>query len=59
MRRLTTDPADDIMPSWSPDGTQIAFVRLGPEGPRIHLISPIAGSERKVSDFPLTFATPS
>jgi serine/threonine protein kinase len=59
MRRLTTDPAMDIMPSWSPDGTQIAFVRLGPEGPRIHLISPVAGSERKLSDFPLTFATPS
>jgi Tol biopolymer transport system component/predicted Ser/Thr protein kinase len=58
-RRLTTDPAWDIMPSWSPDGTEIAFVRLGPEGPRIHLISPIAGSERKLSDFPLTFATPS
>ncbi len=30
MRRLTTDPAVDIMPTWSPDGKQIAFVRLGP-----------------------------
>ena len=25
--RLTTDAADDRLPAWSPDGTQIAFVR--------------------------------
>jgi Tol biopolymer transport system component/tRNA A-37 threonylcarbamoyl transferase component Bud32 len=59
MRRLTTDPAWDIMPTWSPDGRQIAFVRLGPDGPRIHLISPLGGAARKLSDFPLAFATPS
>jgi serine/threonine protein kinase len=58
MHRLTTDPAMDIMPNWSPDGRQIAFVRLGPNGPRIHLISPLGGSDRKLSDFPLAFARP-
>jgi Tol biopolymer transport system component len=57
--RLTTDPARDIMPSWSPDGKQIAYVRLGPDGNRVHLISPLGGSDRKLSDFPLAFGTPS
>jgi Tol biopolymer transport system component len=26
--RLTTDPAEDNRPTWSPDGTQVAFIRL-------------------------------
>lgn len=25
LRRLTSDPADDLDPAWSPDGTQLAF----------------------------------
>ena len=25
MKRLTNDPGDDAFPSWSPDGTRIAF----------------------------------
>jgi len=56
VRRLTTDPAWDIMPAWSPDGRQIAFVRMGPEGLRIRLISPISGTDRKLGDFPVAFA---
>jgi Tol biopolymer transport system component len=63
IRRLTTDPAGDASPSWSPDGRQIAFVRspgyfswygemLTAQG-TIHLVSPISGSDRKLSDFPV------
>jgi TolB protein len=26
LRRLTTDPADDLDPAWSPDGTRLAFI---------------------------------
>jgi Tol biopolymer transport system component len=26
--RVTTDPAEDNRPAWSPDGTQLAFIRL-------------------------------
>jgi Tol biopolymer transport system component len=29
LTRLTNDPASDNDPDWSPDGTQIAFVRNG------------------------------
>src|SRR6266571_4483475 len=69
IRRLTTDPAGDFAPRWSPDGRQIAFVRAQP-GPfsyaesifnrrgTIHLVSPIGGSDRKLSDFPV-LSTPS
>jgi Tol biopolymer transport system component len=54
VRRLTTDPADDDVPSWSPDGQQIAFVRSNSDfRGAIHLVSPIGGGERKLSDFPV------
>jgi Tol biopolymer transport system component len=65
IRRLTTDPTPDCAPSWSPDGRQIAFVRSQPGADpaipalddafqgTIHLVSPIGGSDRKLSDFPV------
>jgi Tol biopolymer transport system component/predicted Ser/Thr protein kinase len=51
--RLTTDPGIDGQPSWSPDGRQIAFVHrhLPDLTATIHLVSPLGGSDRKVSDF--------
>jgi len=50
-RRLTTDPARDFAPSWSPAGRQIAFVRTtgGPTG-LLYVVSPVGGVERKVMD---------
>lgn len=58
VHRLTTDPAPDVNPMWSPDGRQIAFVRLSDgTGERargtIHLISPLGGPDRRLSDFPV------
>jgi Tol biopolymer transport system component/serine/threonine protein kinase len=60
-RRLTTDPAAEDHPAWSPDGTQIAFLRYYGGNMRgftrfatgaIHLVSPLGGPARRVSDFP-------
>ena len=54
LRRLTTNPGGDHAPSWSPDGRQIAYVRDTAEsGGRIHLVSPLGGSDRTLSDVPV------
>ena len=62
-RRLTSSPEDDWTPSWSPDGTRIAFVRL-PTGTGVttdsvgglYVVSPLAGGERRLGDFPAEFS---
>jgi hypothetical protein len=54
-RQLTTDPGHNILPSWSPDGRQIAFVCVPANSQvgEIRLVSPLGGSDRKLSDFPV------
>jgi Tol biopolymer transport system component len=54
LHRLTTDPAADRSATWSPDGRHIAFVRRSRSGiGAIHLISPLGGADRKLSDLPV------
>jgi Tol biopolymer transport system component/DNA-binding winged helix-turn-helix (wHTH) protein len=48
--RLTTDPAEDIDPLWSPDGRSIAFTRFKGESAELYLISPLGGPERKIAE---------
>jgi eukaryotic-like serine/threonine-protein kinase len=57
MRRLTSGPGDDWNPSWSPDGSQVAFLRIAKEdatsgkaneGGAVHVISALGGQERRL-----------
>ena len=45
--RLTTDPAPDRAPAWSPDGRRLAFLRDN----AIYLIPALGGVERKLLQF--------
>ncbi|MEA2282554.1 MAG: hypothetical protein QOK21_3161, partial [Solirubrobacteraceae bacterium] len=31
---LTSDPGDELAPVWSPDGTEVGFVAIAPDGTR-------------------------
>jgi Tol biopolymer transport system component len=46
--RLTTDPAKDDSPTWSPDGRYVAFRRQGKRKDAIYVIPALGGLERKL-----------
>ena len=49
--RLTTHASLDFSPAWSPDGRQIAFLRVLPDGRAAVLVIPaLGGSERKLAE---------
>jgi len=50
--RLTSDPADDINPVWSPNGNSIAYLRKMRSGTefRVLQMSALGGPERKLAD---------
>jgi serine/threonine protein kinase len=48
--RLTTDPAPDVRPAWSPDGRFIAFLRLlSSGGCTVCMIPALGGAERQLA----------
>lgn len=53
VRRLTTHPDLDLAPQWSPDGRQIAFVRVQAPGTwhQLRVMSALGGSDHAISDF--------
>jgi Tol biopolymer transport system component/DNA-binding winged helix-turn-helix (wHTH) protein len=47
--RVTTNPADDLLPAWSPDGGTIAFVRIEGRTCDVILLSVADRRERKLT----------
>jgi eukaryotic-like serine/threonine-protein kinase len=48
--RLTENPADDCGAVWSPDGRQIAFVRVSGSGGAIYTVPSLGGQERRLTN---------
>src|SRR5262249_55505339 len=48
--RLTTDPAADAYPAWSPDGRYVAFIRRLADRNVVYLVPAIGGAERKLAE---------
>jgi Tol biopolymer transport system component/imidazolonepropionase-like amidohydrolase len=58
VRPLTSSPANEYMPAWSPDGHEIAFVSDRHDGRGVYAISVDTGAERLVSADARTVAAP-
>jgi len=48
--RLTDDPAEDVLPTWSPDGTMIAFVSNRDSNKEIYVVSASGGSATRLTN---------
>src|SRR3989454_3731342 len=48
--RLTTNPAADTDPTWSPDGRYVAFLRPSAENGGVFLVPSLGGAERKLAN---------
>lgn len=46
--RLTTNPAEDISPAWSPDGRYLAFLRRSAGENGVFIVPALGGAERKL-----------
>ena len=53
VRQLTTHPADDKSPRWSPDGSLLSFISTRDSGlPQIYTIPMDGGEAQRISDIP-------
>lgn len=48
--RVTRSAEDDMLPVWSPDGREIAFVRRSGSDDAIYVVPALGGAERKICD---------
>ncbi|HEX6941634.1 MAG TPA: hypothetical protein VF128_01835, partial [Gemmatimonadaceae bacterium] len=49
LTQITTDRADDFMPTWSPDDKEIAFISTRAGGQTIWAVTLAGGAERRIS----------
>jgi dipeptidyl aminopeptidase/acylaminoacyl peptidase len=49
LRRLTDDPADDLLPAWSPDGRALAFVSTRDGNPEIYVMDSGGGNQHRLT----------
>lgn len=49
VKNLTNSPWDEVTPSWSPDGSSIAFVSNRAGNPQVHVIGADGAGERRVT----------
>ena len=49
LRQLTKDPAEDFMPSWSPDDKEIAFASTREDGQDVWAVNVPDGTERTIA----------
>lgn len=52
LRQLTDDPADDLLPAWSPDGRYIAFVSMRAGNPEIYVMNADGSQPQRLTDSP-------
>jgi serine/threonine protein kinase len=50
--RITSSPADDSSPCWSPDGDKLAFLRKTSDGVNVVIASSHGGGERIITSLP-------
>jgi dipeptidyl aminopeptidase/acylaminoacyl peptidase len=55
-RRLTTDPAGDFAPRWSPDGDTLYFLSTRSGSSQVWRLNPNGGAPEAVTDLPLSVA---
>ncbi len=48
--RLTTDPAPDFSPTWSPDGRYLAFARVSEGNSAVYVVPSMGGQERQLTE---------
>ncbi len=56
--RLTSNPADDVSPKWSPDGRRIAFVSTRDQNPEIYVMDADGTGVTRITDDPADDLSP-
>jgi len=58
-KRLTKNPADDAIPSWSPDGKKIAFISKRDGNPEIYIMNADGSEQERLTNNPAWDVNPS